>query len=59
MRDIDGPLVATTIYKRLFGGDSEVLSPDDVAYALDDAVQNLRQKGVHPTRWAPFIHIGL
>jgi hypothetical protein len=59
MRDVDGPLVVTTIYEQLFGGLSEHLGPDDVAYALDDAVQKLRQTGVHPTRWAPFIHIGI
>jgi hypothetical protein len=59
MRDVDGPLVVTTIYEQLFVGDSEFLDPNDVAYALDDAVQKLRQNGAHPTRWAPFIHIGL
>jgi hypothetical protein len=59
MKDVDGPLVVTAIYEQLFGVKSKCLNPDDVAYALDDAVQRLRQKGVHPTRWAPFIHIGL
>jgi hypothetical protein len=59
MRDVDGPLIVTTIYEQLFRGESEFLNPDDIAYALDDAVQKLRRQGVHPTRWAPFIHIGL
>jgi hypothetical protein len=59
MRDIDGPLVMTAIYEQLFNGESEYLHPDDIAYALDDAVQELRRRGAHPTRWAPFIHLGL
>jgi hypothetical protein len=59
MKDADGPLVVPAIYEQLFRGNSEFLDPVDVPYALDDAVQKLRQKGVHPARWAPFIHIGL
>jgi hypothetical protein len=59
MRDVDGPFIMTTIYEHLFSGESEFLNPDDVAYALDDAVQKLRRQGVHPRRWAPFIHVGI
>jgi hypothetical protein len=59
MRDVDGPLVVATIYEQVFGGQSEFLDPDDIAYALDSAVQKLRRDGVHQTRWAPFIHVGM
>jgi hypothetical protein len=59
MRDSDGPLVVTEIYERLFCSDSEFLDSDEIPYAIDDAVQKLRQAGVAPARWAPFIHIGL
>jgi hypothetical protein len=59
MNDMDGPEVSKEIYAQLFGGDSNDLNPDDVPYALDAAVQALRAQGLHPSRWAPYIHIGM
>jgi hypothetical protein len=59
MNDLDGPLIAETVYKELFAGNSELLNPDDVPYALDAAVQELRRIQPDPTRWAPYIHLGM
>jgi len=59
MNDIDGPLVAKTIYTQLFAGEPEYLDPDTVPYALDDAVQMLRKSGLPPSRWAPYVHFGV
>jgi CHAT domain-containing protein len=59
MGDVDGPIVAETIYQELFAGDGDVLDFDVVPYALDAAVRTLREKGLEPSRWAPYIHIGL
>jgi hypothetical protein len=58
MGDIDGPLVAETVYKQLFAGDSEYLNLDVIPHALDDAVRILRDMGLPPSRWAPYVHIG-
>ncbi|EIN12573.1 hypothetical protein PUNSTDRAFT_141242 [Punctularia strigosozonata HHB-11173 SS5] len=58
MGDMDGPLVARTVYEELFRGDSEHLDPRIVPYALDAAVQKLRDIDPNPSRWAPYIHIG-
>lgn len=59
MGDTDGPTIAEAIYKELFSGDSEWLDPTAVPYALDMAVDKLRRRGVHPSRWAPFVHVGI
>ena len=59
MEDVDGPVIAKTVYEELFCGDSEYIDPDTVAYALDLAVQKLRSTNVSPSRWAPYIHIGI
>jgi hypothetical protein len=61
MRDLEGPDIAESIYATLFkdDNDSEHLDPDDVPYALDNAVQNLRQTGLDPSFWATYIHIGI
>jgi hypothetical protein len=56
MNDVDGPSVAAVVYKRLF--EKDVVDPEDIPYALDDAVQALRRQGVSPSRWATYIHIG-
>jgi hypothetical protein len=47
------------VYADLFGGNSEFLDPDDIPYALDAAISVLREKGLHPSRWAPYIHLGM
>jgi hypothetical protein len=59
MGDVDGPVVARKVYVELFGGDSEFLEPDDIPYALDAAVSSLRERGLHPSRWAPYVHLGM
>ena len=59
MEDFDGPLVAESVYKELFSTESEYIEPDAVAYALDVAVRKLRKAHPEPSRWAPYIHLGL
>jgi CHAT domain-containing protein len=59
MGDIDGPVVAETVYKELFAGEGDTLDFDVVPHALDAAVQRLRAQGLEPSRWAPYIHIGM
>jgi CHAT domain-containing protein len=59
MGDVDGPVVAKTVYSELFAGDEEILDFDVVPYALDDAVRELRCQGLEPSRWAPYIHFGM
>jgi hypothetical protein len=55
--DIEGPKVAKWFYEELLS--KEVVDADSVAYALDAAVSKLRNSGVPPTRWAPYIHMGV
>jgi hypothetical protein len=57
MHDMDGPTIANEIYSALFKDD--VLDPDCVAVALDAAVRKLRAKGLPPSRWALYVHIGM
>jgi CHAT domain-containing protein len=57
--DVDGPVVAETVYRKLFEGEGETLDFDIVPYALDEAVRKLRNQGLEPSRWAPYIHIGM
>ncbi|EIN11163.1 hypothetical protein PUNSTDRAFT_131340 [Punctularia strigosozonata HHB-11173 SS5] len=59
MEDADGPMVARMVYEEIFRGDSEVLNPDDVPYALDAAVQKLREEHPEPSRWALYVHLGM
>jgi hypothetical protein len=54
--DVDGPKVAKWFYEELLA--KEVVDADSVAYALDSAVGKLRDSGISPDRWAPFIHMG-
>jgi hypothetical protein len=56
MHDADGPQVARHFYERLL--ETDQLDLDDIPYALDAAVCILREAGVPPSRWAPFIHMG-
>jgi hypothetical protein len=56
MHDADGPKVARAVYEALFR--SEAFDLDDVPYALDEAVQELRKVGVPAQRWALFMHMG-
>ncbi len=59
MNDEDGPRVAKTVYEQLFAGEDELLDPDAVPYALDDATRRLREQGLSPSRWAQYIHLGM
>jgi hypothetical protein len=56
MSDTDGPQVAKLFYERLFA--KKEISLDDIPYALDYAIGELRKRGVPPERWATFIHMG-
>jgi hypothetical protein len=56
MNDGDGPGIATTIYRELYKG--KMLDLDAVPFALDNAVRKMRESGVPPCRWAPYIHMG-
>jgi hypothetical protein len=56
MNDVDGPFMAERIYKRIFLDNRLVL--DQVPYALDAALSELRAQGVHPSRWATYVHVG-
>jgi hypothetical protein len=59
MQDVDGPIIADSVYRAIFSGDSDDIDPDDVAYGLDEAVQQLRRIHSDPSRWAPYIHLGM
>jgi len=56
MGDIDGPMVAKVVYEELMK--EETVNLDTVPYALDAAVQMLRQSGRPPQQWATFVHFG-
>jgi hypothetical protein len=56
MYDEDGPRLAQRFYEALFK--KETLDLDDIAYALDEAIQDLRIQGVPAQRWALFMHMG-
>jgi hypothetical protein len=49
-------MIARWFYEDLLS--KKVIDSDSVAYALDIAVSKLRDSGVTPERWAPFVHIG-
>jgi hypothetical protein len=59
MEDVDGPMIAGSVYRDLFRGDSVILDPNDIPYALDAAVQELRKVHPEPSRWALYIHLGI
>jgi hypothetical protein len=56
MSDEDGPAMAEWFYEELMS--NETIDADAVAYALDSAVQKLREKEPSPKRWAQFVHLG-
>jgi hypothetical protein len=56
MSDQDGPFIAKRFYEKVF--ESGSIDVDTVAYALDDAVTELRKSGAPPERWATFVHMG-
>ena len=59
MNDNDGPLIARSIYEELFKDPRASLDPNVIPYALDCAIQKLHHNGVHPSRWATYIHMGI
>lgn len=59
MNDADGPEIAKIVYKELYAGEGEFMDPDAIPYALDAAVGKLRHWGLHPSRWAPYVHFGM
>jgi hypothetical protein len=61
MGDLDGPVIAQNIYSSIFNEEkeSDLFNPSDVPYALDEAVQELRDSGLDPSFWATYIHIGI
>ena len=59
MGDVDGPIVAKTVYEELYRDGVEVLNPDAIPYALDLAVRKLQAKGLATSRWAPYVQIGV
>ena len=59
MQDAYGPSVAEKVYSALFKGDGEYLDPDVIPRALDEAVQELRSKKLHPSLWATYVHMGI
>jgi hypothetical protein len=56
MPDRHGPRVAYKFYESLFSRRS--FSLQDVSYALEDAICDLRKLGVPPIEWGVFIHVG-
>jgi hypothetical protein len=56
MSDEDGPAMAEWFYEELMS--NEIVDADAIAYALDSAVQKLREKEPSPKRWAQFVHLG-
>lgn len=59
MHDADGPHVAETVYRSLFKERRLNMDVDAIPYALDQAVQELRDKGFSPGRWATYMHMGI
>jgi hypothetical protein len=59
MGDIDGPIVAMKVHGALLGGKGDGLDMDAVPYALDQATRSLRELGLPPSRWAPYVHLGI
>lgn len=56
MADVDGPVIAKTFYEELFK--TLPLDASRTAYALHEAVKQLRRQKVGLSRWVPFIHVG-
>ena len=56
MADADGPKMAQWFYEALL--EHEVIQLNDIPYALDTAVQKLKESGVSRNRWATYMHWG-
>lgn len=69
--DKDAPEVAGAVYDTIFRGEAEVkerdgdrskssrLRSEKVAEAVNLAARKLRDGGAEPSRWAPFMHVGV
>lgn len=57
INDHDASVVFKTFYETLLDT-SGGINPENSAYALHVAVEHLRESGVGPERWIPFIHMG-
>lgn len=56
MSDDDGPRMAQWFYKALL--ENKTIQLEDIPYALDEAVQKLRNVGAPTARWATYMHLG-
>ncbi|KDQ58775.1 hypothetical protein JAAARDRAFT_34630 [Jaapia argillacea MUCL 33604] len=58
MGDSDGPVIAQHVYSKLLqaGG---VINPAVIAFAVDEGVRSLQDRGIAPSRWAPYVHMGV
>jgi len=59
MNDSDGPAIAKIFYRELFRDPEQVLDGRRVSIALQKAIRSLEDAGVHPSRWATYIQVGL
>jgi hypothetical protein len=59
MDDRDGPTVVDFVYDELLRDYPTSIGLERIPYALDSAVRKLRDEGVHFSRWATYIHIGI
>jgi hypothetical protein len=59
MDDRDGPTVVDFVYDELLRNYPASIGLERIPYALDGAVRKLRDEGVHFSRWATYIHIGI
>lgn len=57
MSDLDGPEVAKEIYSKIIMNCD--LDLDMIPYAIDAAVSALRERGLHASRWATYVHVGV
>ncbi|KAJ6617152.1 CHAT domain-containing protein [Mycena sp. CBHHK59/15] len=58
MQDLDGPIVAETVYTHLFANGQKPQA-SDAAKALQVAMRKLQNDGIPYERWVPFIHMGI
>ena len=58
MHDEDGPRVAEKVYSELIR-DKDAFNYEAVPRALDAAIREMRDEGLHPSRWATWIHMGI
>lgn len=57
--DEDAPKITDRFYKHMCRNHREPINASEAALALHIAVQKLRESGVAPSHWVPFVHYGL